>query len=267
MQREGKFDEATAGFYAAEIVLGIGHLHSLGIVYRDLKPENILLDSSGHIALTDFGLCKQITTTGETKTFCGTPEYLAPEILTEAGHGKDVDWWSLGVLLYEMVVGVPPFYSSSTSAMYELIQHGALNVPSCLSDDMADLLRKLLQRDPVARLGAGDGDAKAILAHPFFARYDTASLLSRSAAAPIQPRASKNDADTPNFDEQFTAEPVVDSVVPESALRRVVEAADSSGGGGGGRAGGADMFEGFSFAPQSGLAAAAAGATADVDHA
>ena len=122
LKNERRFNEERSRFYTAEIMLGLEHLHLKNIIYRDLKPENILLDSDGHVVLTDFGLSKKFTKGEKAQTFCGTPEYLAPEVVIGAGHGKEVDWWSLGILLYEMMVGLPPFYSENTNLMYELIQ-------------------------------------------------------------------------------------------------------------------------------------------------
>merc|ERR1712196_521781 len=114
LKKKRKFSEDGTRLYAAEIALGLGHLHSLDVIYRDLKPENILLDDQGHVCLTDFGLSKELEMDDqEAHTFCGTPEYLAPEIVLNKGHGKAVDWWSLGILLYELTVGIPPFYSQN----------------------------------------------------------------------------------------------------------------------------------------------------------
>lgn len=131
MQNEGTFSEARARFYAAELVLALEHLHSRHVVYRDLKPENVLLSSQGHIVLVDFGLCKQNVTEDErTHTFCGTTEYLAPEIVKGKGYGRAVDWWSLGVLLYEMLVGASPFADSRTEGTYHKILHQPVIFPS-----------------------------------------------------------------------------------------------------------------------------------------
>lgn len=145
----------------AEITLALGALHAANIIYRDLKPENILVDLDGHIRLTDFGLSKDGITgpgaEGGTKTFCGTPEYLAPEILDNKGHGKSVDWWSFGTLLYEMLCGLPPFYDTNIQKMYHKILCAPLRFPSYLSDDAKIILRGLLQRKVEERLGSGPG--------------------------------------------------------------------------------------------------------------
>uniref|UniRef100_T1GIH0 Protein kinase domain-containing protein n=1 Tax=Megaselia scalaris TaxID=36166 RepID=T1GIH0_MEGSC len=138
-----------------EIILALGHLHSLGIIYRDLKPENILLDAQGHVKLTDFGLCKEHIQEGiVTHTFCGTIEYMAPEILTRSGHGKAVDWWSLGALMYDMLTGVPPFTAENRKKTIETILKAKLNLPAYLTPEARDLIRRLMKRQVPQRLGA-----------------------------------------------------------------------------------------------------------------
>jgi len=212
LSKEVKFSVDRARFYAAELVLAIGHLHSKDIVYRDLKPENVVLDAEGHVQLTDFGLAKQdISNTSPTHTFCGTPEYLAPEIIKGKGHSKPVDWWSLGILLYEMLVGLPPFYSENMNEMYELILKSPLKFPSFVDADAQSLLRGLLERDETKRLGSGPGDYKEIQAHPFFASIDWDKLYRREITPPFIPEKPKDDYDAPNFDTEFTSEKVVDS--------------------------------------------------------
>jgi len=214
LSKEVKFSVDRARFYTAELVLAIGHLHSKDIIYRDLKPENVVLDSKGHVCLTDFGLAKKdITSSNQTHTFCGTPEYLAPEIIKGKGHGKPVDWWSLGILLYEMLVGLPPFYSENMNEMYELILKAPLKFPSFVPPDAQSLLRGLLERDETKRLGSGPSDAKEIMQHPFFASIDWEKLFKKEIDPPFVPESSKDDDETTarNFDQEFTSEKVVDS--------------------------------------------------------
>ncbi|CAI5647026.1 unnamed protein product [Oreochromis niloticus] len=155
LQRERCFSEPRARFYTAEVASAIGYLHSLNIVYRDLKPENILLDSQGHVVLTDFGLCKEgVEPEATTSTFCGTPEYLAPEILRKEPYDRTVDWWCLGAVLYEMLFSLPPFYSRDIGEMYDGILHKPLMLPAGKSEAACSLLMGLLQKDQHRRLGA-----------------------------------------------------------------------------------------------------------------
>ena len=150
MQREGRFGEERTRFYAAEIVLALEHLHSNNVVYRDLKPENILLDCNGHIALTDFGLCKEnLKTSGDTtRTFCGTAEYLAPEVLKSQPYGRAVDWWSLGIVIFEMLTGLPPFYVENTNEMYKRIMGGVISWPEAMLPAARDLIEKVRRYKP-----------------------------------------------------------------------------------------------------------------------
>ena len=179
LKQARRFDEPRARFYTAEITLALGHLHSLGIIYRDLKPENILLDSEGHLRITDFGLAKEeISDNNSAQTFCGTPEYLAPEILLSKGHGRAVDWWSLGTLLYEMLSGLPPFYDQNLNAMYKKILHNELRFPSFFSASSKDLLTKLLDRDPEKRLGSSSDDVEDLKVHNFFSAIDWDTLYA-----------------------------------------------------------------------------------------
>lgn len=181
LKHKRRFSEEEARIFVIEVALALGHLHSLNFIYRDLKPENILMDEDGHVCLTDFGLSKEFEDPENplANTFCGTPEYLAPEILIVKGnsdrggpHGKAVDWWSLGILLYELTVGIPPFYSQNVNEMYHKIQHGVLRFPPFLSDECKDLIVALLNRNPEARLGSSERDVEELKEHPFFAPID-----------------------------------------------------------------------------------------------
>lgn len=211
LEREGIFLEDTACFYVAEITLALEHLHRQGIIYRDLKPENILLDAQGHVKLTDFGLCKEsIDEDAVTHTFCGTIEYMAPEILTRSGHGKAVDWWSLGALMYDMLTGAPPFTAENRKKTIEKILKGKLNLPPYLTPDARDLIRKFLKRQVSGRLGSGPADADAIKAHLFFKHMDWADVINRKLEPPFKPALSSDD-DVSQFDTNFTKQTPVDS--------------------------------------------------------
>jgi len=187
LNKDKKFTEKRALFYAAELTSALGFLHDHHVLYRDLKPENILLDKDGHIMLTDFGLCKEgMGPEDTTGTFCGTPEYLAPEMLQKTPYGRAVDWWTLGCVTYEMIVGLPPFYCQDWQKMYELILHGELKFPGGVSARCRGLLEGLLNRDPVNRLGSGAADAAAVKKHPAFASFDFAALENREVP-PLPP--------------------------------------------------------------------------------
>ena len=205
LQKEGRFQESRAKFYIAELVMALLHLHEHDIVYRDLKPENILLDANGHIALCDFGLSKANLTQGDTtNTFCGTTEYLAPEVLLdEQGYTKMVDFWSLGVLVFEMCCGWSPFYAEETQQMYKNIAFGKVRFPrDALSTEGRNFVKGLLNRNPKHRLGA-NGDAKELMAHPFFHDIDWEALSRKDVVPPFKPKL-KSDTDTSNFDPEFT---------------------------------------------------------------
>ena len=205
LQREGRFHEDRAKFYIAELILALRHLHQHDIVYRDLKPENILLDANGHIALCDFGLSKANLSQGDTtNTFCGTTEYLAPEVLLdEQGYTKMVDFWSLGVLVFEMCCGWSPFYAEDTQQMYKNIAFGKVRFPrDALSTEGRNFVKGLLNRNPNHRLGA-KGDADELMAHPFFADVDWEALSRKDIKPPFKPKL-KGELDTSNFDPEFT---------------------------------------------------------------
>lgn len=213
LNNEGIFLEDTARFYLCEIILALQHLHLQGIIYRDLKPENILLDGEGHIKLTDFGLCKEHIQEGAlTHTFCGTIEYMAPEILTRSGHGKAVDWWSLGSLMYDMLTGSPPFTSDNRKKTIDKILRGKLNLPVYLTADARDLIRKLLKRQVSQRLGAGSSDGEQVKAHRFFRHINWHDVISRKLVPPFTPKLNSDD-DVSQFDKKFTSTAPIDSPV------------------------------------------------------
>lgn len=211
LEREGIFSEETACFYLAEITLALEHLHSCGIVYRDLKPENILLDKDGHVKLTDFGLCKESLEDGETThTFCGTVEYMAPEVLLRSGHAKSVDWWSLGALMFDMLTGGPPFTASTRKKTIDKILHCKLMLPNYLSPESRDLIKKLLRRQAAQRLGFGAEDGLLIRRHQFFRSCNWTDLIHKRVKPPFKPTL-KSDDDVSQFDTEFTRMTPVDS--------------------------------------------------------
>jgi serine/threonine protein kinase len=204
----GKFPEPRARFYAAEIILAISYCHQLDIVYRDLKPENVLLTAEGHIRLTDFGLSKEgiSSSSSGANSFCGTPEYLAPEILNRQGHGRAVDWWSLGALLYEMLTGLPPFYCQDRERLFEKIRKSELHYPPNIQRPAKMLLKGLLTKDPIRRLGSGPSDAEEIKSHGFYAEIDWVRLAAGEVTPPWRPNISGT-LDTSQFDREFTSMP------------------------------------------------------------
>uniref|UniRef100_A0A4W3GF33 non-specific serine/threonine protein kinase n=1 Tax=Callorhinchus milii TaxID=7868 RepID=A0A4W3GF33_CALMI len=222
LQRERCFPEARARFYAAEIASALGYLHSLNIVYRDLKPENILLDSQGHIVLTDFGLCKEgVSCTDTTSTFCGTPEYLAPEVLRKQPYDNTVDWWCLGSVLYEMLYGLPPFYSRDTAEMYEHILHKPLQLRPGTSNSACSILEGLLEKDRQRRLGAKE-DFAEINCHPFFDLINWEDLDQKEIPPPFNPSVAGPE-DLQNFDPEFTEEQVPHSICHTIISRNVTQ--------------------------------------------
>ncbi|KII95796.1 hypothetical protein PLICRDRAFT_98198 [Plicaturopsis crispa FD-325 SS-3] len=205
LQKETRFSEERARFYIAELILALEHLHKYDIVYRDLKPENILLDATGHVALCDFGLSKADLRSDElTTTFCGTTEYLAPEVLLEElGYSKLVDFWSLGVLLFEMCCGWSPFYAEDTQQMYRNICFGKIRFPrGVINEQGKQFVKGLLNRNPKHRLGA-QRDAAELKEHPFFASIDWEALSAKRVTPPFKP-VVESDESTANFDPEFT---------------------------------------------------------------
>ncbi|KAL1915456.1 uncharacterized protein VTP21DRAFT_6580 [Calcarisporiella thermophila] len=191
MEREGKFKEPVAAFYTAELTLAIDYLHARGVIYRDLKPENCLLDAEGHILLTDFGLSKMSIRGGSEEpratSLCGTTEYIAPEMFLTINYGCSVDWWSLGILLYDMLTGSPPFVSNDYKGTVEAILNNTLHLPDHLSPEAKDLLTKILNKNPDERIGCSSDGTVPIQSHSFFRNIDWSALESRSAVPPIRP--------------------------------------------------------------------------------
>ncbi|XP_070173726.1 cAMP-dependent protein kinase catalytic subunit PRKX-like [Littorina saxatilis] len=197
LRNMGSFNNQTSNFYASEIVCALDYLHVKNIVYRDLKPENLLLDVDGHLKITDFGFAKVVL--DRTWTLCGTPEYLSPEIILSKGHNKAVDWWSLGVLIFEMLVGYPPFYADNPFGIYEKILAGKVEWPKIIDLVAKDLIKKLLVQDRTRRLGNMKNGADDIKRHKWFKNVDWDTVPSRKQTAPIIPKVS-HEGDTSNFE-------------------------------------------------------------------
>ncbi|KIK63696.1 hypothetical protein GYMLUDRAFT_162309 [Collybiopsis luxurians FD-317 M1] len=196
LRRAQRFTPDVTRFYLATIILALKYLHSYNIIYRDLKPENLLLDSRGYLRLTDFGFAKIVD--DRTWTLCGTPEYLAPEIIQSDGHGKAADWWACGVLCYEMLVGYPPFYDESPYGIYEKILNGHIHWPRSMDPLSRSLVRAFLNPDRTQRLGNMIGGPQDILDHPWFRGVDWDALERKEINAPIIPHTSSGD-DTRHF--------------------------------------------------------------------
>ncbi|KAI5715830.1 ribosomal protein S6 kinase alpha-2 isoform X2 [Diaphorina citri] len=230
LSKEVMFTEEDVKFYLAELALALDHIHSLGIIYRDLKPENVLLDADGHISLTDFGLSKlPLENQNQTAfSFCGTVEYMAPEVVNRMGHSFAADWWSFGVLMYEMLTGTLPFQGSDRKETMTQILKAKLAMPQFLSSEAQALLRVLFKRNPKNRYGAGPEGVGAIKTHPFFATIDWEKLYNKQIQPPFKPAVSRAD-DAFYFDSEFTSKTPTDSPgVPPSATAH-------------------ELFRGFSF--------------------
>ncbi|XP_053178264.1 ribosomal protein S6 kinase alpha-2 [Scomber japonicus] len=218
LSKEVMFTEEDVKFYLAELALALDHLHSLGIIYRDLKPENILLDEEGHIKITDFGLSKEaIDHDKRAYSFCGTIEYMAPEVVNRRGHTQSADWWSFGVLMFEMLTGSLPFQGKDRKETMALILKAKLGMPQFLSPEVQSLLRALFKRNPANRLGAGPEGVEEIKRHRFFASIDWNKLYRKEMRPPFKPTVGRPE-DTFHFDPEFTSRTPTDSPgIPPSA--------------------------------------------------
>ncbi|XP_026554427.1 protein kinase C eta type [Pseudonaja textilis] len=222
IQKSRRFDEVRARFYAAEIISALMFLHERGIIYRDLKLDNVLLDHEGHCKLADFGMCKEGIHDGiTTGTFCGTPDYIAPEILQEMLYGPDVDWWAMGVLLYEMLCGHAPFEAENEDDLFEAILNDEIAYPTWLQEDAVAILKAFMTKNPKMRLGSSAlGGEKAILLHPYFQELDWDLLNQRQIEPPFRPRI-KSKEDVSNFDPEFLKEEPILTPIEEGILSMI----------------------------------------------
>jgi serine/threonine protein kinase len=201
-----RFPEEQARFMIAQVAIALGHLHEQKIVYRDLKPENVLFNKDGYLLLADFGLATKVNDGELAMSFCGTAEYLSPEMLTGAGHDHTVDWWTLGILLYEMLVGIPPFFHKNKHRMYFLIKEASVTFPIpekhkiYVSPDAQDLISKLLHKTKSKRIGA-TGNVKEILEHPFFKDLDIEQLMQKKIDPQYKPDI--NEGELKYFDQRL----------------------------------------------------------------
>ncbi|KAL6114906.1 uncharacterized protein ACO6RY_05572 [Pungitius sinensis] len=198
------FSEAQTRFYSACVLLGLEFLHLNKIIYRDLKLDNLLMDADGFIKITDFGLCKEGMGHGDrTSTFCGTPEFLAPEVLTDDNYTRAVDWWGMGVLIFEMLIGESPFPGEDEEEVFDSIVNDDVQYPGSLPPDVVCIIQKLLKKNPLKRLGAGERDATELKGEPFYESIDWEALLAKKVTPPFLP-SIKESMDVGNFDSEFT---------------------------------------------------------------
>ncbi|KAK7941177.1 uncharacterized protein PG986_013564 [Apiospora aurea] len=199
LRKSGRFPNPVAKFYAAEVTLALEYLHAKNIIYRDLKPENLLLDRHGHLKITDFGFAKRVP--DKTWTLCGTPDYLAPEVVSNKGYNKSVDWWSLGILIYEMLCGYTPFWDSgSPMKIYENILRGKVKYPQYINPDAQNLLQSLITPDLTKRLGNLYSGPQDVKNHPWFAEVTWDRLLRKDIDAPYTPPVKAGAGDASQFD-------------------------------------------------------------------
>eukprot|EP00041_Stephanoeca_diplocostata_P022261 m.529138 g.529138 ORF g.529138 m.529138 type:complete len:335 (-) comp22016_c0_seq11:1046-2050(-) len=225
------FEIPRARFYAAEICLGLWYLHDHKVLYRDLKLDNVMLSATGHVKIADFGMCKEnIPKGGRTSTFCGTPGYLAPEIIQEKPYGASVDWWALGVLMYEMMIGDSPFEADDDDELFHIICHSKPDVRS-LPQSARDVVNGFLTKSPSKRLACDARGQDGVKSHPFFASIDWDKLLRQEIPPPFKPKTGKSVTDACNFDEEFTSEDPNVSPTDNAVARRLDQ----------------NVFRGFSF--------------------
>ncbi|KAI9300204.1 kinase-like domain-containing protein [Cunninghamella echinulata] len=216
-----QFSEKRARFYACEVLLALEYLHKHGIIYRDLKLDNIMLCLDGHVKLVDYGLCKEnIWHNDTTNTFCGTPDFMAPEILLEQKYGRAVDWWAFGVLIYEMLLGQSPFKGEDEDEIFDAVLEDEILYPITMSKNCLSICQKLLERNPNRRLGSGKSDGLEIRQHPFFSGVNWDDILAKKVTPPYLPTVTGR-ADTSNFDEEFTRE--IPILTPVNAMLTKVE--------------------------------------------
>ncbi|CAR23982.1 cAMP-dependent protein kinase type 3 [Lachancea thermotolerans] len=198
LRKSQRFPNPVAKFYAAEVCLALEYLHAHEIIYRDLKPENVLLDKNGHVKITDFGFAKYVPDV--TFTLCGTPDYIAPEVVSTKPYNKSVDWWSFGILIFEMLAGYTPFYDSNTMKTYENILNAQLQFPPFFHADVQDLLSQLITRDLSKRLGNLQNGSEDVKNHPWFSEVVWEKLLCRNIETPYEPPVHAGQGDTSQYD-------------------------------------------------------------------
>ncbi|KAK3794161.1 hypothetical protein RRG08_062405 [Elysia crispata] len=221
IQLSGKFDFQRAQFYAAEITCGLQYLHRNGIIYRDLKLDNVMLDKDGHIKIADFGMCKEkIFGENKASTFCGTPDYIAPEIIKGHKYNASVDWWSFGVLVYEMLIGQSPFHGDDEDDLFHSILHDTPRYPHSTPREASTMMSLLFERNPADRLGMPTCPAGPINSQPFYRNIDWEKLEARQIPPPFKPKI-KSASDSSNFDSDFTAEKA-QLTPPDSALLKTM---------------------------------------------
>ena len=218
---DGYLTEDVVRFYTAQIAIALQHLHEFGIAYRDLKPENILIDEDGYIKLCDFGASVHFQGTKKENSFAGSPEYASPEMIAHEGHTIMSDWWSFGILIYELLYGITPFFNMDKNRMYELIEIGELkfpkfvkiegtNKPVKVSDEAKNIISKLLEKNPGSRLGKTG--LYEIKTHPFFGNLNFEMLKTKKLKSPFKPTINEDDI-TCNFDEEYTSMAIEESPV------------------------------------------------------